>query len=204
MFTVVYTKVMGTLEQKTAKRARREKIQQKVTLAIFRLTTRNARAAFAPEAVLMKRLFPESTKRSPAQRFRQAIHRLEEKGLVQWNRGTQGWSAGLTEKGKKYAEKLHAVEYIRIRKPKVWDQKWRIVMFDIWERRRPIRDKLRRALQKAGFRRIQNSVWVNPYDCEELVALLRADLRLGEGVLYLIAEGVENDQKLRQWFGLYP
>ena len=77
-------------------------------------------------------------------------------------------------------------------------------MFDIWERRRPIRDKLRRALQKAGFRRIQNSVWVNPYDCEELVALLRADLRLGEGVLYLIAEGVENDQKLRQWFGLYP
>ena len=77
-----------------------------------------------------------------------------------------------------------------------------MVIFDIWERRRGVRDKLRRTLEKAGFRRVQDSVWVCPYDCEELVAFLRADLRLGEGILYLIAEGVENDAKLRKLFGL--
>ena len=106
------------------------------------------------------------------------------------------------EKALKFAERLHAAERIKIRAPRVWDQKWRIVIFDIWERRRGVRDKLRRTLEKAGFRRIQDSVWVCPYDCEEFVTFLRADLRLGEGILYLIAEGVENDAKLRKLFDL--
>ncbi|MBI2004799.1 CRISPR-associated endonuclease Cas2 [Patescibacteria group bacterium] len=193
---------MEKLEEKIAQRARREKIQQKITLAIFRLTARNARAALAPEAVLRKHLFPESTRGTLTRRLRQAVRRLEQKGLVQWKKGVQGWSATLTEKGMAHAEKLHAAEHIRIRVPKTWDGKWRIVMFDIWESRRLMRDKLRLALQKAGFRRIQNSVWICPFDCEELVAFLRVDLRLGGGVIYLIAEGIENDQKLRQWFGL--
>lgn len=190
------------IEKTTAQRARRENIQQKVTLAVFRLTTRSVRAAFAPTPVLIKHLYPESTKGSPARRVRQAVYRLQRRGLLRWIEHNRGWSVILTPKGKLYAEKLHAAEHIRIRKPKVWDQKWRIVIFDIWERRRGVRDKLRRALERADFRRIQHSVWVCPYDCEEFVAFLRADLHLGGSILYLIAEGVENDAKLRHLFKL--
>jgi hypothetical protein len=59
-------------------------------------------------------------------------------------------------------------------------------------------------LQKIGFIKIQDSVWAYPYDCEEVLALIRADLRLGGGVIYLIAEGIENDKSLRMKFGLVP
>lgn len=193
---------MGKLEVQIKKRARRVQIRQKLMLALFRMTTGSASAAFAPEALLRKRLFPEDTKNSPARRIRQALQRLEAQGMLKRQTTARGLTAILTEEGKKFAEKLHAAERIRIRPPRVWDQKWRIVIFDIWERRRGVRDKLRRTLEKAGFRRVQDSVWVCPYDCEELVAFLRADLRLGEGILYLIAEGVENDAKLRKLFGL--
>ncbi len=194
---------MGEMEQKIANRARREQIQQKIATVLFRLTTQNARAVFAPEAVLRARLFPESSSnRTVTRRLWQALRRLEKKGMVEWGDGVRGRRIALTEKGKTYAKTLYTAERIHIRKPRVWDQKWRIVIFDVWERRRQVRDKLRRTLEKAGFRRIQDSVWVCPYDCEELVAFLKADLRLGDGLLYLVAEGVENDAALRRRFGL--
>src|SRR3989344_6093239 len=193
---------MGKLETQTKEKARRVQIRQKIALALFRMTTNSASAAFAPEEVLRRRLFPKDAKSSPARRIRQALQRLEAQGMIKRQTTARGWTAVLTEEGKRFAKKLHAAESIRIRPPRVWDQKWRIVIFDIWERRRGVRDKLRRTLQKAGFRRVQNSVWVCPYDCEELVAFLRADLRLGESILYLIAEGVENDAKLRKLFDL--
>ena len=193
---------MGKLETQTKEKARRVQIRQKIALALFRMTTNSASAAFAPEEILRRRLFPKDAKGSPARRIRQALQCLEAQGMIKRQTAARGWAAVLTEEGKRFAKKLHAAESIRIRPPRVWDQKWRIVIFDIWERRRGVRDKLRRTLEKVGFRRIQDSVWVCPYDCEELVAFLRADLRLGEGILYLIAEGVENDAKLRKLFDL--
>jgi len=53
-----------------------------------------------------------------------------------------------------------------------------------------------------GFVRLQDSVWVFPYDCEDFVALLKADLKIGVAVLYLIVEQIENDKHLRAHFDL--
>ena len=41
-----------------------------------------------------------------------------------------------------------------------WDGKWRIVMFDIPESNRILRNELRRSLKKFGFLGWQQSVWV--------------------------------------------
>lgn len=50
--------------------------------------------------------------------------------------------------------------------------------------------------------RLQDSVWIYPYDCEDLVALMKADLRIGADVLYMIVERLERDKYLRRHFGL--
>lgn len=42
-----------------------------------------------------------------------------------------------------------------------WDGKWRIVIFDIPEQKRLIRDLFRRNLKKWGFRHLQKSVWIS-------------------------------------------
>ena len=85
----------------------------------------------------------------------------------------------------------------------MWDGKWRVVIFDIREKRRLIRQKLRTLLSGAGMVRLQDSVWVHPYPCDEFVALLRANLKSGTcELLYFIAEGLESDRHLREHFNL--
>lgn len=194
--------VMIRLEEQTKKKARRRRIQDKITLAIFRFTVQGG-LAFAPESYLRKRLgLPEAKPAEVSRRMRQAMQRLQKRGLVEWKKEGKDWRARLTERGKVFAGKVESAERLRIRKPEHWDEKWRVVIFDVREKYKTSRDRFRRILQKAGFFRLQDSVWVHPYDCEELVVFMRKELKLGGSVLYLIAEGVENDAKLCEFFGL--
>jgi len=43
-----------------------------------------------------------------------------------------------------------------------WDGKWRLVMFDVPERRSATRTRLRRALRERWFGCLQKSVWISP------------------------------------------
>ena len=45
-----------------------------------------------------------------------------------------------------------------------WDKKWRIVIFDIEETSKQIRERLRRKLKELGFGMLQESVFISPYD----------------------------------------
>ena len=196
-------KPVASLETAVRKRARREHIQRKVALWIARLTDRSGRLVLAPEELLVRRLgLREGYKRHPARVVREALFRLEKKGLVKCEKTRNGRAARLTRRGKELVHRMELMEALQIRHPKRWDGRWRIVIFEIWERRRKVRDKLRFLLGKVGFYKLQGSVWVYPYDCEEIAALMRADMHLGNGVLYLIAEGIENDAKLKRHFGL--
>lgn len=47
---------------------------------------------------------------------------------------------------------------------KAWDRKWRVVIFDIQEKHRRVRDILRRKLRELGFGMVQKSVWISPHD----------------------------------------
>ena len=89
-----------------------------------------------------------------------------------------------------------------LKKPKKWDEKWRLLIFDIPEKRRGMREKIRRTLLAIGFKRLQDSVWVYPYDCEDLIAFLKTDFKVGRDLLYLIIEELEGDKTLREKFGL--
>lgn len=53
-----------------------------------------------------------------------------------------------------------------------WDGTWRLVLFDVPESRRGIRNKLRRYLSEHGFGYLQNSVWVTPDPVTEQRVLL--------------------------------
>ena len=191
---------MAKLERIAAEKTHRAQIQQKLALPLFRMTSYGS-LAFAPELYLRKRLgLPDLNKPSISRRMRQALVRLERRGLVE--RGDKGWNFRLTVKGKNFAGKVESAEKLRIRKPKKWDEKWRVVIFDVPEKYRSSRERFRRILQKAGFLRLQDSVWIHPYDCEELVAFMRKELRLGGSVLYLIVEGLEGESKVREHFKL--
>lgn len=131
-----------------------------------------------------------------------ARYRLEQRGLIRKEEGANGTYLRLTSNGEKSIEKILAREY-RIPEPVWWDGKWRVFVFDIREKRRNTRAELRRLLAGAGFVRLQDSVWVHPYPCDEFVALVRAHLSSGVGELrFFVAEALESDRALRGHFGL--
>ena len=57
-------------------------------------------------------------------------------------------------------------------------------------------------MSECGFLCIQKSVWISPYDCEELVALVKAELRIGKDALYVIVDSIENDGWIKKHFKL--
>ncbi len=191
---------MEYIEEKVQKRVRRERIQNIVLTSLYGLFALGLSVAAPNTTQLLKHV--EKRLRSKHQlprRMHQAIQRLHARGLVELN--TRGIPR-LTKKGEHFARSLDTFENIKVSIPKKWDGRWRIIIFDVWERRRNIRDRLRNMLENVGFVRIQDSVWVYPYPCEELLVLLRSELHLGEGILYIVAEDIENDRHLRTHFHL--
>ncbi|HEY4482947.1 MAG: hypothetical protein A3I39_01725 [Candidatus Yanofskybacteria bacterium RIFCSPLOWO2_02_FULL_47_9b] len=107
----------------------------------------------------------------------------------------------LTKDGMKRLNRYRFDDY-KIDKPFLWDGKWRLIIFDIKEIRRGDRNLMRHMLGEMGFKRLQNSVWVHPYGCEEMLNLLKINLGLNRDVLYLVVEKLENDKWLRSEFEL--
>src|SRR3989344_201360 len=87
------------------------------------------------------------------------------------------------------------------RKKEKWDGKWRVLIFDIPENLRFIRDQIRATLIVIGFMRLQDSVWIYPYNCENLVILLKANLEIGKDLLYMIVNTLEDDEEIKDYFG---
>jgi|SRR3989344_3999579 len=135
-------------------------------------------------------------------RIRQGINRLEQNGLVIVSGEYGKRKIKITEKGIEMLEKIEFGEYV-IPEPAFWDGKWRVLIFDINERRRRIRAQLRRLLEGSGFVRVQDSVWVHPYPCDEFISLVRAHLKSGIGEMRIfVAEALESDKALREHFNL--
>ena len=75
-------------------------------------------------------------------------------------------------------------------------------LFDIREGRKSLRERIQRTLRAIGFRRLQDSVWVYPHDCEDLITLLKSDFKIGKDVLYLVVDQLEYDAPLKAHFHL--
>lgn len=161
-------------------------------------------ALVAPKTLnLLKKLDRGAANRKNLyRRINQAVYRLECSGLVRTTGERGSRKVILTEKGRAMIETIYANEY-HIPEPAFWDGKWRVVMFDIRESRRRARSQLRSLLMGAGFLRLQDSVWIHPYPCDEFIGLVRAHLKSGTGeMLSFTAEALESDKKLREHFRL--
>ncbi len=191
---------MGKLEAQ-AKHERRLGEFERAILGVTAAAGIVAVGVIAPKLLSLVRYIPQSNSKF-RYRTKSTLTKLATRGLITFSSEDGKRYARLTEKGEKHMEyetqKLVLTQNARKR----WDKRWRIVTFDIPEARRRTRTQLRYTMQEAGFYRLQNSVWVLPYDCEDLITLLKADLKVGKDVLYIIAEHIEHDAELRSHFNL--
>ena len=190
---------MGILEAE-ARRERRKGYIQDAILATLATVGICAWIMVAPNTLQLLR-FVKNKHRFNHQ-AKTAIGRLAQKGLVRFTVKGNKKYVEITEKGRREFALEREKIALRARSKKRWDKRYRMIIFDIPERRRAVRDQLRRTMQACGFLRIQDSVWVSPYDCEDLIILIKADLHIGKDVLYTIVEKIENDKWIKQHFGL--
>lgn len=148
-------------------------------------------AMVAPNAL---QLF-DSKQRPRIDSMRRAFLRLKSSGYIE----VVDQKARLTQKGKILLNKL---TYLGYGEKKKWDKKWRLIIFDIPEKKREVRNQFRQTLNTIGFIKLQNSVWVYPYECSELISLLKSDFEIGKDVLYLTVTEIENDEFLKKYYQL--
>ena len=134
-------------------------------------------------------------------RFKNAFYYLKNKGYLDIRKKNHQIYIALTAQGRKRAGK-YLIDDLDIKKPKKWDKKYRIVFFDIPNITRIKRDVLRGKLKELGFFRLQQSVWVYPYECKKEIDLLREFFGLSGKELILITGKIENDRFLRKFFKL--
>lgn len=167
-------------------------------------------AILAPNALQMFRSFniekllrKQKTRAVLKYHVNATIARLYKEGCVTLKTQRGETFISLTEKGGKRL-RLYETGLAATRAREKWDGKWRVVIFDVAEDIRSARDKLRASLQNFGFVYLQRSVWVFPYECEDLISMLKTDQELWENVLYMVVEKIEGEERLRKQFRLSP
>ena len=134
--------------------------------------------------------------------FNRSIRNLTKEKLVEEKILEDGsFKLMLTKKGKEEAKKLNLLgSTIKFKKPKKWDGKWRVVLFDILETDRIFRTILRRHLYDLNFIKLQHSVFVSPYPFEKSILELSALYSAERYIRVITALKIDNEKKLRKIF----
>ncbi len=105
---------------------------------------------------------------------RAALFRLRKKRLIKDLQKGRETSFSLADSGKELAEDFTS----RLnRAEEEWNGKWLLFSFNIPEKKRTLRNKLRNELIYLGFGRLHANLWISPYDirekCNEVAQLLK-------------------------------
>ena len=121
--------------------------------------------------------------------FGQALKRLREKGYIEQDKiDANKVILKLTELGKD----VLGGEFDESK----WDGIWRVVIFDIPEKKRIIRDMFRRKLRHWGFKPWQISVWITKRNVTEQLRKTIKELGIEDWVAILESKNVSSDNIL--------
>jgi len=133
--------------------------------------------------------------------LKEEIRVLYRSKLVQRKENTDGsFSFVLSEKGK-IKTLTFQFEKMRLERGN-WDGKWRVVIFDIPEKRKRSRDALRDKLKELGFYELQKSVFVFPYECDDEINFVIEFFEMRQYVRTILAERIDNELHLKRIFKL--
>ncbi len=146
---------------------------------------------------------PKEWRRENRQALERAINSLYNSHLIEEKNHRDGTTTlVLNENGKLKALRFN-IDKLEIKKPKIWDGKWRIVMFDIPEKLKKLRDSLRLHFQEIGLIELQKSVLVYPYPCNEEIEFILELYNARKHVRFVLAEKIDNGLHLKKKFKLY-
>lgn len=180
----------------------KEPITQNVLLDMLKLGAALTVAMVAPNALTLFKSAGRKTEWDPY--YPSSIERhtmkLWRKGFVDVHETETGFTVVITEKGKQELLR-YDIEAMSVPRQDPWDEKWRMVFFDIptgHEARNIFREKL----ISMGFFQMQKSVYIHPFPCAKQIKFLREVYFMPDSVKLAVIEHLENDEDLRRFFRL--
>ncbi|KAA9017017.1 phenylacetic acid degradation operon negative regulatory protein PaaX [Niallia endozanthoxylica] len=130
------------------------------------------------------------------QAVRVQVSRMMKQGLLQSERKGNKSYYELTERGISRVDE--AARRIYKLDPHEWDGKWRVVMYNIPEEKRQVRDDFRKELQWSGFGNLSSGCWVSPNNFEKEIHLLVSKYKIEEYVHLFLSQhiGPQPDSQL--------
>lgn len=182
-----------------------KKPKSEITKDIFKLLCVSGAIVIASSSPYFVRNILRSHKefkKYPNKKISSTFDRLRRAGYVSTKRNNHQIYISLTKEGKKKAGFLQ-IDSLVLKRPKKWDKKWRLITFDIPEKRKIAREALRGKLKEMGFHLFQKSIWIYPFNCSAEIQLLKDFFGLLDSEAQLvIAEKIDNDKEWRKFFKL--
>lgn len=140
--------------------------------------------SYAGQIRAFKGIPPETKVKS----FSESIRRLRLNGIIEYKKDKKGQIIiKLSSLGK---------DFLGENKSIVWDGKYRVIIWDIPESKRIVRNLLRRRLREWGFKILQKSVWVSKRNVTQKLRNLISDLGINKWVVVIES----NDNALEHLF----
>lgn len=133
--------------------------------------------------------------------LKRTLQRLEEQKLVEESLENGMQIIKITSQGRQKVLRM-ALNDLEIKKPKIWDRRWRLVSFDLPETMAKTRKVLVEYLSAWRFYPLHKSVYLHAYPCLKEVDFLREYLGIGKFVRTFTIIEIENDRQFRSFFGI--
>ena len=149
----------------------------------------------------LRKWFKDKVKKTAWKRA-ERLRELQKRKIVSFTEQQDGTvKIELTHQGKILVRQYNLDE-IKINKPKIWDKKWRLILYDIPEHKKKARDAFNVKLRDLGLFRLQKSLWVSAYDCLPQIEFLCAvfDLNLDKNIFYLEVPNTPKEKEIKDWF----
>ena len=122
------------------------------------------------------------------QQFSQLIYRLKKNGYIKIKNLEQNEGIVLTKKG---AEKVLRVKLKTENNKKRSDGKWQMIIFDIPEEKRCLRNLLREKLLLLKYKMLQRSIWICPYEVSKETEFILRKYSLDPYIKLFLIEEIE-------------
>jgi len=134
-------------------------------------------------------------------RYYFSLRHLNRRGVIEKNKNG---IYRLAKHGEKEAFLAHLSTESKMFKPKKqrWDGKWRIIFFDIPEKKRHYRDYLRTILKAVGFKEFQKSTWIYPHPVPNFVKEMLFEENIKHYTRLITTHEIEYDKDLKTMFNL--
>lgn len=144
----------------------------------------------------------EIKKRQKIKAFQRSFYYLRDQGMINVEYKGRQIYISLTKEGRKKLGK-YQIDGMELKKPKKWDKKWSVLIFDIKDKHKIKREALRGKIKELGLYQLQKSVWVCPYEFTKEIEILRNFFQLSKDEMkIIIANEIEDDEKIRIFFNV--